>query len=569
MPPPAQARRSRRSRPAAAAGNDDEEDGMQSDGSMPSLQTVSDSSEDDYLSDDSDFYESEDDDQVAFGEDNSDGIPRLIPANEGPQPIRSPQPRPQPATTAPQDHVHIPDQFYMYEDSEDEDAEVGESIPPVPGNVGASLLGTLVALDRMNRHSPFHNMQPLLRSLMANSPPIHLFHHATAHPDRPDKDLQRAETIIEALEKVPKELIGRYEKLRAGNGQDDCDGCPICRESLLEDSSFSDPDESALTFLVELPFRDIPDTTIVAFPCPGKHLFHDTCLSPWLSRKTTCPSCRFDVDPHSLTLRPDPSRPSQHSQVRPRWAPPQSQSFLAWLEDEEFKALNPTQKPLPSFPASSPAPSSSRTATPTSSLHSPSLQRMAEVLDDDGDESWTTDDEAVPSHPQAHPPSAALRSEETGRRPVLGNLDDPSHVAERRRFLRSLLDPNNPLQLFMGDEESDFPTLIPQREPHWVMDEYEGDDADEGPPPLMDNDITLLNRGRHASNEDRLEEEDDELPLLVGEPERPARATNPYDDYLPPWFTPNPQFNPQFNPALSFARLNELARAFATRRSDG
>lgn len=41
---------------------------------------------------------------------------------------------------------------------------------------------------------------------------------------------------------------------------------------------------------------------ILVFPCPGMHLFHAECLAPWLARKTTCPTCRYDVDPKSLTL---------------------------------------------------------------------------------------------------------------------------------------------------------------------------------------------------------------------------------------------------------------------------
>ncbi|CAE6415313.1 unnamed protein product [Rhizoctonia solani] len=42
------------------------------------------------------------------------------------------------------------------------------------------------------------------------------------------------------------------------------------------------------------------ETAVLAFPCG--HVFHRTCLLPWLSRHTTCPTCRFDVDPKSDTL---------------------------------------------------------------------------------------------------------------------------------------------------------------------------------------------------------------------------------------------------------------------------
>ena len=56
-----------------------------------------------------------------------------------------------------------------------------------------------------------------------------------------------------------------------------------------------------------------------------------------------------------------------------------------------------------------------------------------------------------------------------------GNMDDPAYRAERQRFLRSLMDPSNPLQLFLDNEEGDIPTLIPHREPD-LSDEDEDDD---------------------------------------------------------------------------------------------
>ncbi|QRV77579.1 Zf-rbx1 domain protein [Ceratobasidium sp. AG-Ba] len=51
------------------------------------------------------------------------------------------------------------------------------------------------------------------------------------------------------------------------------------------------------------------ETAVLAFPCG--HVFHRTCLLPWLSRHTTCPTCRFDIDPKSdtLTVPPDDGMP--------------------------------------------------------------------------------------------------------------------------------------------------------------------------------------------------------------------------------------------------------------------
>ncbi|KAG8720410.1 hypothetical protein FRC09_009604 [Ceratobasidium sp. 395] len=49
------------------------------------------------------------------------------------------------------------------------------------------------------------------------------------------------------------------------------------------------------------------ETAVLAFPCG--HVFHRTCLLPWLSRHTTCPTCRFDIDPKSDTLNLPPDEP--------------------------------------------------------------------------------------------------------------------------------------------------------------------------------------------------------------------------------------------------------------------
>jgi hypothetical protein len=130
-------------------------------------------------------------------------------------------------------------------------------------------------------------------------------------------DMGRAKELLEGLEKIVHGLVRRYEKIR-GDGHDIC---AICRDLLIAPAQ-----------PVELPAhnsdgRDQPDITwnlfassvlpfnnynlseeeddncgsIHAFPCA--HLFHTACLFPWLCIKTTCPTCRLDIDPHSLTLR--------------------------------------------------------------------------------------------------------------------------------------------------------------------------------------------------------------------------------------------------------------------------
>lgn len=334
--------------------DDDDDPGMDSDNSMPSLQTVSDSSDGEFQSDDE--VDEDEDDYVS--EEDEDGrasdMPRLIPVSDDP-----PRP-PSPAARLRDWARSMPDRFYG--DSEDEEGALNGDTRPLPGDVGA-LLRALIGLDRpsasvrllFNRFfipaltlngcfSKQPASDPVLRGFINAIQQSHpaIYQHMTMSQNRPDKDPQRAQTIIAALERVPQELIGRYEKLRAGHGEDDFEGCPICRESLLLDPPLTGEDDAPSQVLfAELPFHD-SEALILAFPCPGKHVFHDTCLSPWLARKTTCPSCRFDVDPDSLTLRiestlppnttmppgyqPPPPRP------RPAWQPPKTRPFNEWLE---------------------------------------------------------------------------------------------------------------------------------------------------------------------------------------------------------------------------------------------
>lgn len=143
------------------------------------------------------------------------------------------------------------------------------------------------------------------------------------------------------MEVVPDDLVLRYEKLRSTDGED-VDGCAICRDDLVDKSPETVEASRVLAIFTLLPFPFEADSS-VAFPCSGKHLFHKHCLLPWLARKTTCPSCRFDIDPHSLTLRisrglhdilpiapqANPTHPSR------TWQPPQVESIRDWLVAEE------------------------------------------------------------------------------------------------------------------------------------------------------------------------------------------------------------------------------------------
>lgn len=159
-------------------------------------------------------------------------------------------------------------------------------------------------------------------------------------------DPKRAETLTSSMEVVSDDLVQRYQKLRTGSGEgeDDVDGCAICREGLLDLSPSVLESNLTCENYAALPFHPESDC-VLAFPCAGKHLFHRDCLFPWLSWKTTCPTCRFDIDPLSLTLRlphmtPDGAliwdeQPASRPPTR-IWQPPRTECMSDWLAAEEL-----------------------------------------------------------------------------------------------------------------------------------------------------------------------------------------------------------------------------------------
>ncbi|KAI0079526.1 hypothetical protein K474DRAFT_625523 [Panus rudis PR-1116 ss-1] len=295
--------------------NRQEEDGAESDGSLPSLQTVSDSSDDDNESDSFAFDDSDEDDE--------DELPPLEQDRRGHERRTTVTGPPRTARGSRDERVTggaannstgglrsdrgpaLYDPLY-------------QSLLTIAGERG---LPPIFALDSIR---PEHEViEQLLR--------------AATHHTHPENDPTRAETIMAKLEVIPNELVRRYEKLRGGDDVEDFGGCAICREEFLpEEGLETDAQKANAHIFAKLPFNTYRAPSILAFPCPGMHLFHDYCISPWLARKTTCPSCRFDVDPDSLTL---------HCSFAPRgvWAPPEGKTFLNWLHTEEHKQ---TGKPI-------------------------------------------------------------------------------------------------------------------------------------------------------------------------------------------------------------------------------
>lgn len=147
-----------------------------------------------------------------------------------------------------------------------------------------------------------------------------------------EPDHLRAHAVIYGLEPVPKDLLSRYEVVRGEDHPQRRASCVVCYDPLDLDrprgAEDHDPAEPVQTENKELslvlPYHPaFPE--VVAFPC--LHLFHSDCLFPWLARKTTCPTCRFDVDPDSLTLKGGDSQ-------RP-WVPPEIGVLEAWVQAEE------------------------------------------------------------------------------------------------------------------------------------------------------------------------------------------------------------------------------------------
>lgn len=304
-------------------------DGAESDESMPSLQTVSDTSDEDLTDSESvseDDDESDDDDEDLDDEDDAgfddylDGPPPAGDSMRAFDDILSAIDQLSPAESGwlnsqlPTNGLNEQDnrgtissvaEFLGFASAED--AAAAASIRPPTGRSAIALLNSLSMVMRSSGRS--------------------------------ENDTIRADIIMKALEEVPETLVRRYETLRQGTKEEESDGCAVCRDTLLQNNSKMSLSQAEV-FFAELPFNQLAqaDVRILAFPCPGMHLFHAGCIAPWLGRKTTCPTCRFDVDPESLTL--SERRNSSNGRRLKAWSPPKNKGFKDWLELQEQKKKN-------------------------------------------------------------------------------------------------------------------------------------------------------------------------------------------------------------------------------------
>ncbi|KAK1232407.1 hypothetical protein PQX77_004437 [Marasmius sp. AFHP31] len=152
--------------------------------------------------------------------------------------------------------------------------------------------------------------------------------------ERERDDTKRGRQIVDGLEESNVGLVKRLERVNKVLGEDEGSGtaCAVCWESLIdegggwgEESKEKEKEKQAETepegekFITapstpqpqankessassSMPVEESEEqkaknTKIVSLPCA--HIFHAECLVPWFSRprQTTCPVCRFDVDP--------------------------------------------------------------------------------------------------------------------------------------------------------------------------------------------------------------------------------------------------------------------------------
>jgi len=161
--------------------------------------------------------------------------------------------------------------------------------------------------------------------------------------ERDADDPERARKLVDGLEDVPIGLIRRLERVGKADLNSEHEhhsegrmetslgdnGCTICWEPLLLEDEEPEQENATVkgnekthehglsTDHQELPTHaqidvgvssSVSDSQkkrhyrrIVTLPCA--HAFHADCLVPWFSKpkQTTCPICRFNIDPENLT----------------------------------------------------------------------------------------------------------------------------------------------------------------------------------------------------------------------------------------------------------------------------
>ena len=244
-------------------------------------------------------------------------------------------PQPQTRTPQPGQHPNQPGENHGQPDGT-------EQVPPFWGN---DLDRAWVALPPFVTHGPGPQLpsdgpepNPDARTFFAGQFQA-LF---GSEPLEEKEDPDRAAKLVNGLERVPVGLVKRMMRVDGVPGahedstgalSGETPGCAICWDTLLpgepyEDSKLQiDPissleskhptegHDSEPTFSSSAPDDHTLDA-IICLPC--SHVFHTSCLIPWFSKPkhTTCPTCRFDIDPRNLTYTP-PQWPPRSMPAQP------------------------------------------------------------------------------------------------------------------------------------------------------------------------------------------------------------------------------------------------------------
>jgi len=159
-------------------------------------------------------------------------------------------------------------------------------------------------------------------------PPMFNFFGPPPVPVEKEPDYARSSLLMRSLESLDRELIDRLERVNGEEAK-----CAVCFENLRDlpgvddeepkptasedESGNANPDAAANAKRNRVPVCPFPLSESMALPCT--HSFHAACIFPWLAQHTTCPTCRFDLDPSSLTLTlpPQPTNPGERYRPYP------------------------------------------------------------------------------------------------------------------------------------------------------------------------------------------------------------------------------------------------------------
>lgn len=87
--------------------------------------------------------------------------------------------------------------------------------------------------------------------------------------------------IEESKQGLPIEMIEKVRRMKMGKSGQDCSVCYNGFKKGTKSTIYS----SEINILLGEKIRKLP--------C--KHIFHDTCILPWLDSNITCPNCRFNL----------------------------------------------------------------------------------------------------------------------------------------------------------------------------------------------------------------------------------------------------------------------------------